>query len=161
MLLSYMTFVFCYFHGSHSAADIANKTVVLFSYGSGLASSMYLLRVASDHASGSVLDRLLSSVSDVRERLDSRMKVEPAEFARIMKLREDTHHCGRLSFAVSDTVQKLVLSSLVIAVLTHFRFCEVTHVKLRVTVSFQITRIADLTSSHVLCPVWLLSYCTV
>jgi len=81
---------------SHSAADIANKQIVLFSYGSGLASSMYLLRIAADHASGSALDRLLSSLGDVRKRLDSRMKVEPAEFARIMKLREDTHHCGML-----------------------------------------------------------------
>jgi len=85
---------------SHSPADIANKQVVLFSYGSGLASSMYMLRVASDCAPGSVLDRLMSTVSDVRERLDSRMKVEPAEFARIMKLREDTHHCGKTLFPV-------------------------------------------------------------
>ena len=73
---------------------------MLFSYGSGLASSMYMLRVASDHSPGSVLDRLQSSISDVCKRLDSRMKVEPAEFARIMKLREDTHHCGRSSFAL-------------------------------------------------------------
>lgn len=79
---------------SHSPADIANKSLVLFSYGSGLASSMYMLRMASDYSAGSVLDRLLRSLSDVRQRLDSRMKVEPAEFARIMKLREDTHHCA-------------------------------------------------------------------
>jgi len=72
---------------------------VLFSYGSGLASSMYMLRVASDHSTGSVLDRLLNTVSDVRERLDSRMKVEPNDFAKMMKLREDTHHCGRSSLA--------------------------------------------------------------
>ena len=72
---------------------------MLFSYGSGLAASMYMLRVTSDYAPGSVLDRLLSSVSDVHNRLDSRKKVEPVEFARIMKLREDTHHCGRSSFA--------------------------------------------------------------
>jgi len=52
---------------------------------------MYMLRVAS----GSVLDHLMTAVGDVRGRLDSRMKVEPAEFAGIMKLREDTHHCGR------------------------------------------------------------------
>jgi len=88
--------LFCYSDCSHSAAEIANREIVLFSYGSGLASSMYMLRVVSDYSPGSVLDRLLSTVSDVRERLDSRMKVEPAEFARIMKVREDTHHCGRL-----------------------------------------------------------------
>ena len=85
---------------------------------------MYMLRVASDHAPGSVLDRLLGSLSNVRERLDSRMKVEPAEFARIMKLREDTHHCGRLSLAVRDA-QKLVMSGcLVIAELKHFTVAD-------------------------------------
>ena len=84
--------------------DLANKEIVLFSYGSGLASSMYMLRVVSDHAPGSALDRLLTGVADVRERLDSRMKVEPAEFARIMKLREDTHHCGQSSFVFTDPI---------------------------------------------------------
>jgi len=84
---------------SHSAAEIANKRIIMFSYGSGLASSMFSLRVSSDGAAGSVLDRLLKSLSDVPSRLDSRMKVEPSEFASIMKLREDTHHCGEALFA--------------------------------------------------------------
>jgi len=92
--------LFCDFHCSHSAADIAGKQIVLFSYGSGLAASMYMLRVVSDYSPGSALDRLLSTVSDVRERLDSRMKVEPAEFAEIMKLREDTHHRGKSLLAI-------------------------------------------------------------
>jgi len=95
-------FLFCYFGSSHSAADIADKRLVLFSYGSGLASSMFMLRVASDGAPGSVLDHLLNTVSDVRKRLDSRMKVDPADFATIMKLREDTHHCGWSSFALTS-----------------------------------------------------------
>lgn len=90
----------CFFL-SHSAADVAGKQLVLFSYGSGLAASMYMLRVASDHTAGSVLDRLMSTVADVHQRLDSRMKVEPAEFARIMKLREDVHHCGQSSLHFS------------------------------------------------------------
>jgi len=96
---------FCCLDCSHSAADIANKALVLFSYGSGLASSMYMLRVASDYSSGSVLDHLLHSLSDVHERLDTRVKVEPAEFARIMKLREDTHHCGSCLSALVGSVE--------------------------------------------------------
>lgn len=55
---------------------------------------MFCLRVTVDRTPESVLHRLLAGVADVRQRLDSRVKVEPAEFAQIMKLHEDTHHCG-------------------------------------------------------------------
>lgn len=68
--------------------------MVLFSYGSGLASSMYSLRVSGDATPGSRLELLVASLSDVGSRLDSRRQVEPAKFEEIMKLREETHHIG-------------------------------------------------------------------
>lgn len=43
---------------------------------------------------GSALDKLISSLVDLKARLDSRMKVSPAVFAENMKLREETHHLG-------------------------------------------------------------------
>lgn len=43
---------------------------------------------------GSGLDKLVSSLSDLRVRLNSRTKVSPAVFAESMKLREETHHLG-------------------------------------------------------------------
>lgn len=43
---------------------------------------------------GSSLDKLVSSLSDLQTRLDSRKCIPPEEFAQIMKLREDTHHLG-------------------------------------------------------------------
>ncbi len=43
---------------------------------------------------GSSLDKLVSSLSDLKTRLDSRKKVSPAVFDEIMKLREETHHLG-------------------------------------------------------------------
>lgn len=43
---------------------------------------------------GSVLDKLVSSLSDLNVRLDSRKKVSPAVFSENMKLREETHHLG-------------------------------------------------------------------
>lgn len=43
---------------------------------------------------GSVLDKLVSSLSDLKVRLDSRKKVSPAVFSENMKLREETHHLG-------------------------------------------------------------------
>lgn len=45
-------------------------------------------------ASGSSLDKLVSSLSDLQARLDSRKKVSPAVFSENMKLREETHHLG-------------------------------------------------------------------
>lgn len=55
--------------------------------------------------SGSGLDKLVSSLSDLNVRLDSRRKVSPAVFSENMKLREETHHLGRmLLLLVSDSV---------------------------------------------------------
>ncbi len=63
--------------------------MVLFSYGSGLASSMYSLKVTSNLEE---LSRVMAPVADVPQRLSCREIVEPAKFEAIMKLREDTHH---------------------------------------------------------------------
>jgi len=72
--------------------QLAGQRLVLFSYGSGLASSMYSLRISSNAAPGSPLSNLLDSIADLEARLSLRQKVAPAEFAQTMKLREDTHH---------------------------------------------------------------------
>ena len=61
----------------------------MFSYGSGLASAMYSLRVAAGSAA---LDALCANMADLHRRLDDRKTVPPAEFERVMKLREETHH---------------------------------------------------------------------
>lgn len=69
---------------------------MLFSYGSGLASAMFSLRVTEHKAPGSALERLVLSLNNLQQRLDSRMKVPPEEFDNCMKLREQTHHLGKL-----------------------------------------------------------------
>lgn len=43
---------------------------------------------------GSSLDKLVSSISDLELRLNSRRKVSPDVFSENMKLREETHHLG-------------------------------------------------------------------
>jgi len=78
------------FVARHTLTEIKEKRAVLFSYGSGLASSMFAFR-ASDRVD-SVLSRLVDSCADLAQRLDSRQKVSPADFASAMKLREETHH---------------------------------------------------------------------
>ena len=59
---------------------------------------------------GSVLDKLLSSLCDLKARLDSRRKVSPAVFADNMKLREETHHLGKHTPLTSHFSLSLSLS---------------------------------------------------
>ncbi|XP_019634532.1 PREDICTED: hydroxymethylglutaryl-CoA synthase, cytoplasmic-like [Branchiostoma belcheri] len=80
---------------SKSAADLAGRRVGFFSYGSGLASAMFSVRVSQDATPGSQLERLVGSFSDLQARLDSRKCFSPADFAEMMKLREDTHHLAK------------------------------------------------------------------
>ncbi|CAI8022508.1 Hydroxymethylglutaryl-CoA synthase, cytoplasmic [Geodia barretti] len=75
-----------------SIEELAGKRVVLFSYGSGLASAMYSLRVSTDASPKSPLATLASGCTDLLKRLKDRKTVPPAEFEKKMKLREDTHH---------------------------------------------------------------------
>ncbi|XP_075772432.1 hydroxymethylglutaryl-CoA synthase, mitochondrial [Pelodiscus sinensis] len=76
----------------HSAQQLAGSRIGAFSYGSGLAASLFSLRVSQDAAPGSPLDTLVSSLSDLQTRLDARKRVPPEEFAGIMKQREESHH---------------------------------------------------------------------
>ena len=66
--------------------------MVLFSYGSGLASAMYSLRVSSDATPGSPLSFLMESLSSIPARLKARKTVAPPDFEQTMLLREKTHH---------------------------------------------------------------------
>uniref|UniRef100_A0A8C6T0J0 Hydroxymethylglutaryl-CoA synthase n=1 Tax=Neogobius melanostomus TaxID=47308 RepID=A0A8C6T0J0_9GOBI len=75
-----------------TTAQIAGQRIGVFSYGSGFAATLYSLRVTQDHTPGSSLDKLVSSLSDLQDRLNSRKKVSPAVFSENMKLREETHH---------------------------------------------------------------------
>uniref|UniRef100_A0A8C3E2J6 Hydroxymethylglutaryl-CoA synthase n=1 Tax=Corvus moneduloides TaxID=1196302 RepID=A0A8C3E2J6_CORMO len=75
-----------------SARDLAGSRIGAFSYGSGLAASMFSFRVSQDAAPGSPLDKLVSSLADLPARLDARKRVAPQDFAEIMKKREETHH---------------------------------------------------------------------
>ncbi|XP_053928393.1 hydroxymethylglutaryl-CoA synthase, mitochondrial isoform X4 [Cuculus canorus] len=75
-----------------SARDLAGSRIGAFSYGSGLAASMFSLCVSQDAAPGSPLDKLVSSLADLPARLDARKHVAPQDFANIMKEREETHH---------------------------------------------------------------------
>ena len=60
----------------------------MFSYGSGLASCMYSLRLVDSP----LLSKITQKLVDVPKTLAARATVPPAEFECTMKLREETHH---------------------------------------------------------------------
>ena len=72
-----------------SAAELAGTRLMAFSYGSGLASTLYALRFSSDPAH---LERLIANAAEVLGMLESRRAVPPAEFEQTLKLREETPH---------------------------------------------------------------------
>ncbi|XP_074597512.1 hydroxymethylglutaryl-CoA synthase [Brevipalpus obovatus] len=72
--------------------DIAGKRILLFSYGSGMAASMFAFKISPDCSSGSRLDRLYKGICDVPALLKRRQKIRPEQFVETLKLREETHH---------------------------------------------------------------------
>lgn len=71
------------------AATLAGKRIGMFSYGSGLASSMFSLELSNDDG---LLERLVERLSDVAPRLERRIRVPAADFVDILKRNEETHH---------------------------------------------------------------------
>lgn len=75
---------------SASPSELVGHRIVLFSYGSGLASAMFSIKITKDL--GSKLNKLLENLSNISKNLQNRVKVSPEEFDKTMKLREETHN---------------------------------------------------------------------
>ncbi|KAL8654217.1 MAG: hypothetical protein Q9226_003520 [Calogaya cf. arnoldii] len=67
-----------------SGEDIVGKRIGIFSYGSGLASSLFSLRVVGD------VSEMVTKV-DLQKRLDARRVVEPKVYDEMCNLREKAH----------------------------------------------------------------------
>lgn len=70
-------------------ADLLGRSIGVFSYGSGLASSMYSIKITTDVDS---LQSLKTNLSYVQPLLEQRIKVSPEEFTRLMEVREKNNH---------------------------------------------------------------------
>lgn len=75
---------------SASPSELVGHRIVLFSYGSGLASAMFSIKITQDL--GPKLNKLLENLSNITKNLQNRVKVSPEEFDKTMKLREETHN---------------------------------------------------------------------
>lgn len=82
----------CILFCSEPIEELGGKRVMLFSYGSGLASAMFSFRISHDTSSSSPLQTLVASLKDIPARLASRRQVEPAEFLKTLQTRENTHN---------------------------------------------------------------------
>nr|CAG8566236.1 2878_t:CDS:2 [Entrophospora candida] len=69
---------------SEDVKDLIGKRVAMFSYGSGLSSSFFSFQIKK-----SVKD--ISEKLNIKNRLDSRLIVQPEKFAKVMNSREETH----------------------------------------------------------------------
>lgn len=67
------------------SSNLVGKRIALFSYGSGLASTLFSLKVVAP------VDQIVKKVNLI-ERLNARTSVDPAAFEKCMALREETHN---------------------------------------------------------------------
>lgn len=70
----------------------------MFSYGSGLASTMFSLHVSKEKEK---IEKLLVPLNDVPSRLEARSAVPPAEFTAILKAKEDAYNKGVYLYPIS------------------------------------------------------------
>jgi len=93
---------------SNKGDDLAGSHMLLFSYGSGLASSMFSIKVQETQQAKKQLAQI-QKVSDLANRLQARTKSTPEEFNQMMSLRESLHHDN--AFAPAGDVSQLLPGS--------------------------------------------------
>lgn len=77
---------------SKSPDQLIGKKFGLFSYGSGLASTMYSINICNDVSTGSKLEKLIGSLHDAASFLERRECVKPSDFSDIMEVRTKNYH---------------------------------------------------------------------
>ncbi|KAF5274035.1 hypothetical protein FQR65_LT04433 [Abscondita terminalis] len=87
--------------------QIAGSKIGLFSYGSGLASTMFSITVTKDCNDNSSLYKLMSNLKDVKTRLEQRQKISPEKFVAILESRKQ--NCHKAPFEPSSSVKDLFL----------------------------------------------------
>ena len=77
----------------------------MFSYGSGLAASMFSIRVSDDSNVNSPLAKLTASLASIPSRLKARRETEPEVFVETLQLREKIHH--KNNYTPSCSIEEL------------------------------------------------------
>jgi hydroxymethylglutaryl-CoA synthase len=74
----------------HEGKNLENKNLALFSYGSGLASTMYHMKAVEVNGRFS-LNRM-QQVLDLTNRLENRIKISPEEYEKVIQSNIDRYH---------------------------------------------------------------------
>lgn len=74
---------------SLNASELAGKNVGLFSYGSGLASSLYSITITDNVPE---IQKLVSRLRHVKTNLEKRIKRSPKEFVQMLEIRANNNH---------------------------------------------------------------------
>lgn len=77
---------------SKSISELAGNKIGLFSYGSGLASSMFSITVSQDYSDNSPLHKLVSNLDGIKSLLSKRICIAPEKFSTMLDLREKNCH---------------------------------------------------------------------
>ncbi|VVC95928.1 hydroxymethylglutaryl-CoA synthase 1 [Leptidea sinapis] len=77
---------------SKSPDQLIGKKFGLFSYGSGLASTMYSINICKDMTVGSKLEKLINSLHENMSWLDKRTCIKPQQFSDLMQVRTENYH---------------------------------------------------------------------
>lgn len=77
---------------SKSVKELAGTKVGIFSYGSGFCSTMYSITITKDYNEKSDLVKITSSLSYIKQQLDARQKISPADYTKVLELREQNCH---------------------------------------------------------------------
>lgn len=85
--------------------DLAGCRVGVFSYGSGLASSMYSITISKDLGQDSALRKLVEKLSYVKTQLDARKSVDPIDYTKILASRET--NCHSAPFVPKSSIEQM------------------------------------------------------
>lgn len=96
-LVSYLT--------SKNPQELTGKKIGLFSYGSGLASTMYSINICDDLSVGSKLEKLINTLQASVILLEERECVEPTNFSDLMDVRTKNYHTA--PYKPSGSINKL------------------------------------------------------
>ena len=87
---------------SKNISELAGNKIGLFSYGSGLAASLFSITVSKDCNEASPLCKLVKNLQHVKPFLQQRQKVAPEKFEANLELRE--RNCHKAPYEPSGTI---------------------------------------------------------
>ncbi|KAF3430813.1 hypothetical protein E2986_10128 [Frieseomelitta varia] len=85
--------------------ELAGTKVGVFSYGSGLCSTMYSLTITKECNEKSDLMKIVSSLSYIKKELDARQKISPEDYTKVLEWREQ--NCHTVPFSPQSSIKNM------------------------------------------------------